>query len=1511
MAITLAERKAIIEVTVAMFGAAPGGYMDDLVNMYEAAGKNLTQFAKDLAHTPVFQDTARYPNYLAVEEIAAKMTQAYGLDPNDDADADDGDNTPGADAYNFFLAQLNGATGDIYDTIGELFVQANDYLNNVAAADPNNPFHATALALSNKVTVAEYYTITMAATSTDLGVLSAAVADVDATTDVSDPAAVINSNLAAVIGQTFTLTTGEDNIVGTAGNDTIRALIIDGTGARATTLSAFDAIDGGAGTDTLNIYSDGTHNKSLPTSATVSNVEIINIYNDTTAFSTDGTGNIDASKFAGATNINQVGLASATMTNLAATTTATFTEVVTDAALDVTAAATAASVNVALDEVADGDLSDGNEITLKVAGDALTTVNVTGTIAAGTDESATQALNINVKGGVDVKTVTLNTAIDATVTVDENADVNAINAAASTGSITFAGDTDVASITTGAGEDDIDLNYAAIAGAKAATVSTGDGDDTLSILVDANGLTGVTVTADAGAGDDVVDIDTTGAVAVDFTAGAGNDRVVLGDALTAGATVDGGDGEDTIAVVSANVGTDHSDVISNFEVLEVTDALAHDLDVANFDDIQNVVLAAGSGAFAISGINSNATVTYGADNTGKSTLTGTADVINIVLNADDSADFDEIEAANVETVNLESTTTAADPTTVTNTVGLTIAAAETLNVTGDAKLEIDTALTSVETVAAADFDAGLTVNLTGNANDATVTVGDGDNDVIGGDGADTITVGDGNDAIDGGTGDDTIVAGNGSNDIIGGAGADTITVGDGDNTIDGGAGDDTIVAGNGSNDIIGGAGADTITVGDGDNTIDGGAGDDTIVAGNGSNDIIGGAGADTITVGDGDNTIDSGADDDIITAGAGDDTIDGGDGNDTIVAGNGANNITGGAGADSLAGGEGNDTFRYYAQNESAMDMGSSFAGDTIVGFNAGDGTAAGVVDRIQLPYGWTATTISTVTVGSANLATFSDDMKASGNLTTALAQTGGVAVVTVSNGTAAGTYIMTNNGTAGGYSSDNTLVVKLDSATNLDKLSVNNFAKTNALTPDVATAMAHAAYAEADTVIVTDSGSNIAAADFATLQAKRVDFLDATDNVVSLTTTQADNVRNAGLKFAANDALTVTGQGSALAALEHSDYATGALGGASVTLDASDDAATLTVTQADSVRTNATKFDSIDTLTVTATGSELAVLTYSDYATGALGGASVTLDASDNAVSLTKTQADNARNEGLKFDSSDALTVTDTGSALAGLTYSDYTTVALGGVSVILDASDNAVSLTKTQADNARNEGLKFAANDTLNVTGQGSALAALTYSDYATGALGGASVTLDASDNAVSLTRTQADNARNAGLKFDSSDALTVTGTKGSALAGLTHSNYSTVALGGASVTLDASDDAATLTVDQADSVRTNATKFAADDALTVTGEGADLAALDHSNYATGALGGASVTLDASDDAATLTITQADSVRTNGTKFADDDALTVTGEGDDLAALDHSDYSTVALGGASVTLDASDNAA
>jgi len=542
-------------------------------------------------------------------------------------------------------------------------------------------------------------------------------------------------------GQTFMLTVGADTITGTAGNDTIKALTVGTDGTAATTLSAFDAIDGGAGNDTLNIYSDGTDNTELPTSATVKNVETINIYNDTVAFDTEAAGtNLDASRFEGATNINQVGLASATMTKLAATTTATFTDLA-GATIDVEAASAATSITVAL-----ADVDDASSVALRSTATGLTNAfTISGTVVDSAADGV-DSITVSIEGGKDVKTLTLNTAVASTLTVVNNgAAVTTVNAAASAGDITYAAANTVANITTGTGADNVDLQFQASATSKAATVSTGEGDDTLSILVNANGQTGVTVTADAGAGDDVVDIGNTGTVAVNFTAGAGNDEVTLTNGLGSVATtdvVDGGEGTDKVVLDVGGTGTlvaeDYiilRDVITGFEAIEfnTTDVT---VDASRMSAYKDITLDQVDGTFTkvaddqvITAYNNSAvTLTAtGYDDSGATTVyagslkvnvTGDDSTINTTVNAQsvnltvsNVADTDGVDSP-VEAVllgDIVSATVTLEADTDTN--------GTTADTTDDS---LDTAAVTVTNVDGGDLDALASLTISGNGT-ATVT----------------------------------------------------------------------------------------------------------------------------------------------------------------------------------------------------------------------------------------------------------------------------------------------------------------------------------------------------------------------------------------------------------------------------------------------------------------------------------------------------------------------------------------------------------------------------------------------------------------------------------------------------------------------------------------------------------------------------------------------------------------------------------------------------------------------
>lgn len=386
----------------------------------------------------------------------------------------------------------------------------------------------------------------------------------------------------ANVGQTFTLTTGADTIVGTSGNDTINALTINAAGTAADTLTAFDSIDGGAGNDTLNIYTDstaaaGAGNKAFPSNVTVKNVETIN-YNNANA----GVA-IDASKFVGATAINQIGGAAA-VTNLAAGTTAGFNGTTTGD-LSVTAAAAATSATVALTNVVDTVTS------LTVAGDALNAATVTGTVvdSAAADGVAPVALTVN--AGKAVESVAVSTAVAANLTVGNvtgsTKTVSTVDASASTGAVTYNAATTVANVKTGAGNDTVTLATALDATTKAASVATGAGDDVLNVIAAAAAAVtgGTTVSVDAGEGKDTINLTIGANTAYDVKAGAGDDIVKVTNAVKTTDKIDGGDGNDTISLAgkATYVADDYivlNKVLTNFETLQLTGVAVTNLDAS-------------------------------------------------------------------------------------------------------------------------------------------------------------------------------------------------------------------------------------------------------------------------------------------------------------------------------------------------------------------------------------------------------------------------------------------------------------------------------------------------------------------------------------------------------------------------------------------------------------------------------------------------------------------------------------------------------------------------------------------------------------------------------------------------------------------------------------------------------------------------------------------------------------------------------------------------------------------
>lgn len=699
-------------------------------------------------------------------------------------------------------------------------------------------------------------------------------------TDATAALAVIADSVATVVaggssnpGQTFTFTTGADNIAGTSGNDTIN-------GNTADTWTGFDAIDGGAGTDTMNVLLTGT---AVPGASTITNVENLNINTTGAGFTIDTTSYTGmtavkvASSAAGAISVTGATTTSASVVGTGASSVAVFG---TGGALSVTTGAAAvdigqtAVVNALTSATVVGGttvkISD-NKTTTTADGTTLTTVSLKGNTGAATLDTDglttltltnnTQNATVNAIAGTRALTLNLDGATGGIIADDLATTLN-VNA---TGTKSSGVTLNAAKATTVAVNAGVDLTVADVnIDAATAVTIAGAGKTTISATTTVTALTSIDASASTGgaiitpvlgtgvaftggAGADKVSIAAGGTKAIAM--GDGNDTVTYGGALAAGGSIDGGLGtSDTIAMsaaaaVTATGSTTFAGTVAGFEVLEVNAATgaAAALNMANADGINNLVLNGVTvGALTVTNAAANFSYTNKAAVGVASSIAlasdvGTNDTVNVTYTAADGfADTAAMTIANVENINI--TTKDADTTAQTTqfTAIITAAAATNVVISGDTGVVFTNTATTITnldasgltgTVAAA---SGLTWTTGALAAAATIKGSAAATNTVDFSAATKAVT------YTGGTGNDAITAN------VTGAAA-TIDLGNGTNSVTGGSATKALT-------VTGGTGVDTITTGSGADTINAGAGNDIINSGTGLDIITGGAGNDNFTI---------------------------------------------------------------------------------------------------------------------------------------------------------------------------------------------------------------------------------------------------------------------------------------------------------------------------------------------------------------------------------------------------------------------------------------------------------------------------------------------------------------------------------------------------------------------------------------------------------------------------------------------------------------------------------------
>jgi len=463
MAITAETRTELVQLYVTMFNAAPSNKILTSLVAAAEAGDTVQQMADMLAKESTF--ASDYPSWQTAKEFSNElMTKMFAGGTVAKADFDA--------AVDYVAGQITA--GALTKTSAA--VALTSYL---ASADgiANAAYGSAAQAYQNKVTVAEYYTITKEQGDASAADLASAISGVtDAADSVTTKQVALDVVAAPSIPrQTLSLTATSDSLSGGAGDDSFIG--------SSTTFNSDDILVGGDGADMLSISAAGA---ATPI-ANLTSIETVKITNGaagdyamnmitsigvTDVMSRLSSGQVSFNNLQADATVHAYGVQGGAivkagfLNSLASGTAKTDT---------VNLIADAGS-NVAFRVSGTTDTNEFEIINLESKGTQKNTVGITD--AGGNDPAALTTLTVT---GDAATTMTLagGPATGATY-----------NGAANTGKqvITWAGNFNT--ITTGAAADTINLNGAVFGNTAAKTIDGGDGTD--SITIDASVSTLVT-----------------------------------------------------------------------------------------------------------------------------------------------------------------------------------------------------------------------------------------------------------------------------------------------------------------------------------------------------------------------------------------------------------------------------------------------------------------------------------------------------------------------------------------------------------------------------------------------------------------------------------------------------------------------------------------------------------------------------------------------------------------------------------------------------------------------------------------------------------------------------------------------------------------------------------------------------------------------------------------------------------------------------------------------------------
>ncbi|MCB1986140.1 MAG: hypothetical protein KDF49_11985, partial [Nitrosomonas sp.] len=277
---------SLTQLYIGFFDAAPGKAnltaFEDVVD----SGVTIAQIADYLADHPLFA------NIMATATTSAEQAEILmghlGLTP------DGVDGSPASQFAEFITASIDSGMG-----FGSIIYNIVDFLSQGDTL--SFEFVEIAELLNNKELVADIYSRNNSSSSlSELQSVLDGVTSRSPSTEAEALAFLQNKGVDTT-AQTISLTTNQDNVIGTADNDIfLGPVAITGHplgNLREETLQSFDIIDGGEGIDTALLEIGATDAVTInPAIANVENLDITSLSADT----------LDMSQIIGATNVNSI-----------------------------------------------------------------------------------------------------------------------------------------------------------------------------------------------------------------------------------------------------------------------------------------------------------------------------------------------------------------------------------------------------------------------------------------------------------------------------------------------------------------------------------------------------------------------------------------------------------------------------------------------------------------------------------------------------------------------------------------------------------------------------------------------------------------------------------------------------------------------------------------------------------------------------------------------------------------------------------------------------------------------------------------------------------------------------------------------------------------------------------------------------------------------------------------------------------------------------------------------------